>query len=121
MDEQIPYCIPITDYPKMLRYRLTARGFYHIEDLVSEIYLEERPDSMYKLVTLGILLRVNMCQTMNMENESLYKDVSKKASRFGGVEPQYLAQCIKSLTMRGFLESNPKYDKNIALEMRKII
>jgi hypothetical protein len=92
MEEQIPYFVPITDYPKMLRYRITSRGFYHIEDLVSEIYLEESSVSMYKLVTLGILLRVNMCQSMNMENESLYQDVSKKAARYGGVEPHYLAQ-----------------------------
>lgn len=120
MGEQIPYCIPITDYPKMLRYRISAEGFYHIEDLISEIYLEEKSVSMYKLVTLGILLRVNMCQTMNMENESLYQDVSKKASQFGGVEPQYLAQCIRSLAMRGFLEANPKYDKSIALELRGV-
>lgn len=121
MEEQTPYCIPITDYPKMLRYRVTQKGFYHIEDLISEIYFEEKQVSMYKLVTLGILLRVNMCQTMNMENESLYQDVSKKATKFGGVEPQYLAQCIKSLAMRGFLESNPKYDKTIALDLHRVI
>lgn len=117
--EQIPYHIPLEDYPKMLRYRLTPRGFYHVEDLVSEIYLEERVVSMHKLVTLGILLRVNMCQTMNMENESLYQDVSNRARRFGGVEPEYLADCIRTLTLRGFLEPNPKYDKNIALDLRK--
>ncbi len=117
--EQIPYHIPLEDYPKMLRYRLTPSGFYHVEDLVSEIYLEEKSVSMRKLVTLGILLRVNMCQTMNMENESLYQDVSSRARRFGGVEPEYLAACIKTLTLRGFLESNPDYDKNIALDLRR--
>lgn len=113
-----PYEIPIAEYPKLLRYKLTPSGFHHVEDLVSEIYLEERPASMHKLVTLGILLRVNMCQTMNMENESLYQDVSRRAAKFGGVEPEYLARCIKSLTMRGFLEANPRYDRSIALRVR---
>lgn len=117
--EQLPYYIPLEDYPKMLRYRLTPSGFYHIEDLVSEIYLEESAASMHKLVTLGILLRVNMCQTMNMENESLYQDVSNRARRFGGVEPEYLADCIRTLALRGLLELNPEYDKKIALELRK--
>lgn len=117
--EQIPYYIPLEDYPKMLRYRLTPSGFYHIEDLVSEIYLEEKAASMHRLVTLGILLRVNMCQTMNMENESLYQDVSNRARRFGGVEPEYLADCIRTLSLRGFLEPNPEYDKRIALDLRK--
>lgn len=117
--EQLPYYIPLEDYPKMLRYRLTSSGFYHIENLVSEIYLEERAASMHKLVTLGILLRVNMCQTMNMENESLYQDVSNRARRFGGVEPEYLADCIRTLTLRGLLEPNPEYDKKIALDLRK--
>ncbi|MEM3135634.1 MAG: hypothetical protein QXW37_02780 [Candidatus Nitrosotenuis sp.] len=114
-----PYCIGVEDYPKLLRYRVTKQGFYHIEDLVSEIYLEGRKASMRKLVTLGLLLRVNMCQTTNMENESLFQDVSKKARKFGGVEPRYVAECIKTIVLRGFLEANPKYDKHIALELRQ--
>ncbi|MEM4378491.1 MAG: hypothetical protein QXX85_05860 [Candidatus Nitrosotenuis sp.] len=114
-----PYCIGVEDYPKLLRYRVTKQGFYHIEDLVSEIYLEGRKASMRKLVTLGLLLRVNMCQTTNMENESLFQDVSKKARKFGGVEPRYVAECIKTMVLRGFLEANPKYDKHIALELRQ--
>ncbi len=116
MEKQIlPYCIPLEDYPKLLRYRVTQQGFYHVEDLISEIYLEEKKVSMNKLVSLGILLRVNMCQTMNMENESLYQDLSNRAKRFGGVEPKYLSECIKTLVLRGFLESNPQYDKQLAL------
>ncbi|HET8720205.1 MAG TPA: hypothetical protein VFM64_04335 [Candidatus Nitrosotenuis sp.] len=116
MDKQVlPYCLPLEDYPKLLRYRVTRQGFYHVEDLVSEIYLEEKKVPMNKLVSLGILLRVNMCQTTNMENESLYQDLSNKAKKFGGVEPGYLSECIKSLVLRGFLESNPKYDRQIAL------
>jgi hypothetical protein len=114
-----PYCIPAEDYPKLLRYRVTQEGFYHIEDLVSEIYFEGKKVSMRKLVTLGLLLRVNMCQTTNMENESLFQDVSKRARRFGGVEPKYVAECVRTMVLRGFLEANPKYDKHIALELRQ--
>jgi hypothetical protein len=98
---------------------VTKQGFYHIEDLVSEIYLEGKKVSMHKLVELGLMLRVNMCQTTNMKNESLFQDVSKRAKKFGGVEPQYISQCIKTLRFRGFLESNPQYDKQIALDVRK--
>lgn len=116
----LPYSIPLEEYPKLLRYRVTQQGFYHIEDLVSEIYLEGKKPSMHKMVSLAILLRTNMCQTMNMENESLYQDLSKKAKRFGGVEPEYLSSCIKTLVMRGFLESNPKYDRQIALGIYRI-
>lgn len=116
----LPYSIPIEEYPKLLRYRVTQQGFYHIEDLVSEIYLEGKKPPMYKLVSLAILLRVNMCQTMNMENESLYQDLSKRAKRFGGVEPEYLSACIKTMVLRGFLESNPKYDRHVALDVYKI-
>jgi len=113
----LPYCIPLEDYPKLLRYRVTQQGFYHIEDLVSEIYLEGKKVSMHKLVLLGILLRVNMCQTMNGENESLYQDVSDKAKKFGGVEPAYLSQCIKNLSLRGLLEPNPNYNKQLGLDL----
>jgi hypothetical protein len=114
-----PYCIAVEDYPKLLRYRVTKQGFYHIEDLISEIYLECKKVPMRKLVNLGLLLRVNMCQTANMENESLFQDVSKRARKFGGVEPKYVAECIKTMVLRGFLEANPKYDKHIALNLRQ--
>jgi hypothetical protein len=121
MATQIPYRISATDYPKLLRYRVTQQGFYYIEDLVSEIYLEGKKVSMHKLVDLGLLLRVNMCQTTNMQNESLFQDVSKRAKKFGGVEPQYISQCIKSMRFRGFLESNPDYDEQVATHVRNNI
>jgi hypothetical protein len=111
----LPYCIPLENYPKLLRYKITQQGFYHVEDLISEIYLEGKKVSMRKMVSLGILLRVNMCQTTNVENETLYQDLSKKAKKFGGVEPGYLSQCIKTLVLQGFLEPNPRYDRQIAL------
>ena len=118
MATQTPYQIPAEKYPKLLRYRVTQQGFYYIEDLVSEIYLEGKKMPMHKLVDLGLLLRVNMCQTKNLENESLFQDVSKRAKKFGGVEPEYISHCIKTLRFRGFLESNPNYDKQIALDVR---
>lgn len=118
MEKQIlPYCIPLENYPKLLRYKITQQGFYHVEDLISEIYLEGKKVSMRKMVSLGILLRVNMCQTTNVENETLYQDLSKKAKKFGGVEPAYLTQCIKTLVLQGFLESNPRYDRQIAFDL----
>lgn len=121
MERQIqPYCIPLEDYPKLLRYRITQQGFYHIEELVSEIYLEAKKVPMQKLVRLGVLLRVNMCQTLNMENEGLFQDIANKAKKFGWVESEYLSRCIKTLVLRGFLESNPKYDRQIALELYKL-
>lgn len=117
--EKTPYQIQTEDYPKLLRYKITRQGFYHMEDLISQIYLEEIKPTMHKLVTLGILLRVNMCQTMNLENESLFQDVSSRAKKFGGVEPQYISQCVKSLIARGILEANPKYDRGLALELHR--
>lgn len=117
--EKTPYQIQTEDYPKLLRYKITRQGFYHMEDLISQIYLEEIRPTMHKLVTLGILLRVNMCQTMNLENESLFQDVSSRAKKFGGVEPQYISQCVKSLIARGILEANPKYDRGLALELHR--
>jgi len=72
---------------------------------------------MYALVKLGILLRVNMCQTQNLQNESLFQDVSRQAKKFGGVEPQYIHECVKSLIARGLLESNPKYDRSLAMRL----
>lgn len=113
----LPYCIQIDDYPKLLKYLVTDSGFYYMEEIISQIYLEGKDLSMYKLVQLGILLRVNMCQTMNMDNETLFQDVSKKAAKYGGVEPEYTSYCIKNMVLRGLLDSNPKYDNRVALDL----
>lgn len=115
----LPYCVELEDYPKLFRYRVTPQGFYHMEDLISEIYLEGKEVSMYKLVQLGMLLRVNMCQTMKMDNETLFQDVSKKAVKYGGVEPEYVLYCIKNMILRGLLDSNPKYDNLVASDLHK--
>lgn len=119
MEDTLPYCIELEDYPKLFRYRVTPQGFYQMEDLISQSYLEGKELSMYKLVQLGILLRINMCQTMKMDNETLFQDVSKKAIKYGGVEPEYTAHCIKNMILRGLLDSNPKYDNQIANDLRK--
>jgi hypothetical protein len=110
----LPYHIQLEDYPKLLKYRMTHQGFYYMEELITQIYLEGKELSMYKLIQLGILLRVNMCQTLKIDNETLFQDVSKKAIKYGGVEPEYVSYCIKNMTLRGFLDSNPKYDDQIA-------
>ena len=115
----LPYCIQLDDYPKLLKYRITNHGFYYMEEIISQIYLEGKELSMYKLVQLGILLRVNMCQTMKTDNETLFQDVSKKATKYGGVEPEYVSYCIRNMSLRGLLESNPKYDNQVASDLHK--
>ncbi|MBI5146820.1 MAG: hypothetical protein HZA84_06325 [Thaumarchaeota archaeon] len=115
----LPYCIELEDYPKLFRYRVTSQGFYHMEETISQIYLEGKDLSMHKLVQLGMLLRVNMCQTMKMDNETLFQDVSKKAAKYGGVEPEYVSYCIKNMILRGLLDSNPKYDNQVANDLHK--
>ena len=116
----LPYCIHLDDYPKLLKYRVTRQGFYYMEEIISQIYLEGKELSMYKLVQLGILLRVNMCQTMKMDNETLFQDVSKKAIKYGGVEHEYVSYCIKNMVLRGLLDSNPNYDNQIANDLHKL-
>jgi hypothetical protein len=116
----LPYCIQVENYPKLFKYRVTPQGFYYLEDVITQIYLEGKELSMYKLVQLGILLRVNMCQTMKTDNETLFQDVSKKAIKYGGVEPEYVSYCIKNMILRGLLDSNPKYDNQIANDLYKL-
>ncbi len=57
---------------------------------------------------------------MKMDNETLFQDVSKKAAKYEGVEPEYVAYCIKSMVLRGLLDSNPKYDNQIANDLHKL-
>ena len=116
----LPYHIQLEDYPKLFKYMITRQGFYYLEELISQIYLEGKELSMYKLVQLGILLRVNMCQTMKADNETLFQDVSKKAIKYGSVEPEYVSYCIKNMMLRGLLDSNPKYDNRIANDLHRL-
>lgn len=115
METLLPYQIQKEDYPRLLRYQLSPSGVSYMEDLISEVYFGDDTPSMKKLVTLGMLLRVNTFQTGNLENETVCRDVSKMAEKYGGVEQEYLAECIKSLVMRGILTANPRYDRNIAV------
>lgn len=119
MENTLPYYVILDDYPKLFKYVVTHQGFYYMEEIISQIYLDGKELSMYKLVQLGILLRVNMCQTMKMDNETLFQDVSKKAIKYGGVEPEYVSYCIKNLILRGLLDSNPKYDSWVASDLHK--
>ncbi|MBM2852697.1 MAG: hypothetical protein HW420_1244 [Candidatus Nitrosotenuis sp.] len=116
----LPYHIQLEDYPKLFKYKITRHGFYYMEEIISQIYLEGKELSMYRLVQLGILLRVNMCQTMKTDNETLFQDVSKKAIKYGGVEPEYVSYCIKNMILRGLLDSNPKYDNRIANDLHRL-
>ena len=113
------YPIPIDDYPKLLRYQVTLAGVHYIEDLIREIYVDQKPLSMNKLMQLGLLLKTYVCQTKRIENDVLFQDVSNRAKKYGGMEPTYLKQCIKNLIMRGLLGPNPKYDPQIAISMRR--
>jgi hypothetical protein len=45
--------------------------------------------------------------------------VSKKAIKYGGVEPEYVSHCIKNMILRGFLDSNPKHDNQVANDLHE--
>ncbi len=113
------YPIPIDDYPKLLRYKVTQNGIYYIEELMREVYIEKKELSMNKLTQLGLLLKTYVCQTKRIEEEILFQDISKKARKFGGTEQWYVKECIKKLMMRGFIGSNLNYDPKIAINMHK--
>ena len=113
------YPIPIEDYPRLLRYKVTQKGIYYIEDLMREIYIENKELSMNKLTQLGLLLKTYVCQTKRIEDEVLFQDISNKAKKYGGTESGYLTDCIKRLMMRGYMGPNPKYDPQIAIDMHK--
>ena len=51
------YPIPLEDYPKLLRYKVTESGVHYIEDLMREIYVEKKLLSKNQLTQLGILLK----------------------------------------------------------------
>jgi hypothetical protein len=57
---------------------------------------------------------------MKTDNETLFQDVSKKAIKYGGVEPEYVSYCINNMVLRGLLDSNPKYDNQIANDLHRL-
>jgi len=113
------YPIPLEDYPKLLRYRVTPTGIHLIEDLMREIYIEKRILSKNKLTQLGLLLKTHVCQTKRIEDEVLFQQISDKASKHGGAERGFIIESINRLIMMGMLNSNPNYDPQIAIDMHK--
>ena len=113
------YPIPLEDYPKLLRYKVTESGVHYIEDLMREIYVQKRNLSKNQLTQLGILLKSYVCQTKKIEDEVLFQQISNKAKKYGGAERGFVIECIDHLIMRGLLDSNPYYDPQIAINMHK--
>lgn len=113
------YPIPLEDYPKLLRYKVTPSGIHYIEDLMREIYIEKNKLSKNKLTQLGLLLKTYVCQTKRIEDEVLFQQISNKAHKYGGAERGFIIESINRLIMRGMLNSNPYYDPQIAINMHK--
>lgn len=111
------YPIPLDDYPKLLKYKVTQSGIHYIEDLMNEIYVERKDLSMKKLTHLGLLLKTYICQTKRIEDELLFQDISSRAKKYGGAKPDYIKYCITHLIMRGLMGPNPFYDPNIAIDI----
>jgi hypothetical protein len=109
--------IPIDDYPRLLRYKVTQSGIHYIEDLMREIYIEKKELSINKLTQLGLLLKTYICQTKRIEDELLFQEISELAKKYGGVQPEYIKTCIKNLIMRGLLGPNPYYDPQLAVDI----
>ncbi len=113
------YPIPLDDYPKLLRYKVTQSGVHYIEDLMREIYIEKKILSKNKLIQLGLLLKTYVCQTKKIEDEVLFQQISNKSKKYGESESGFIIKCIDYLIMRGMVSFNPNYDPQIAISMHK--
>ncbi len=113
------YPIPLDDYPKLLRYKVTQSGVHYIEDLMREIYIEKKILSKNKLTQLGLLLKTYVCQTKKIEDEVLFQQISNKSKKYGETESGFIIKCIDYLIMRGMVSFNPNYDPQIAISMHK--
>ena len=113
------YPIPLDDYPKLLRYKVTERGIFYIEDLIREIYVEKKELSLNKLTQLGLLLKTYICQTKRVEEEILFREISDRAKKYGGVDTDFIKTVIKSLSMRDLIGPNPQYDPRIAVKIHQ--
>ncbi len=80
------YPIPLDDYPKLLRYKVSQSGVHYIEDLMREIYIEKKILSKNKLTQLGLLLKTYVCQTKKIEDEVLFQQISIKSKKYGELE-----------------------------------
>ncbi len=113
------YPIPLDDYPKLLRYKVTQSGVHYIEDLMREIYIEKKILSKNQLTQLGLLLKTYVCQTKKIEDEVLLQQISNKSKKYGESESGFIIKCIDYLIMRGMVSFNPNYDPQIAISMHK--
>ena len=113
------YPIPLDDYPKLLRYKVSESGVHYIEDLMREIYIEKKILSKNKLTQLGLLLKTYVCQTKKIEDEVLFQQISNKSKKYGESESGFIIKCIDYLIMRGMVSFNPNYDPQIAISMHK--
>jgi len=113
------YPIPLDDYPKLLRYKVTQSGVHYIEDLMREIYIEKKIISKNQLTQLGLLLKTYVCQTKKIEDEVLFQQISNKSKKYGESESGFIIKCIDYLIMRGMVSFNPNYDPQIAISMHK--
>jgi len=113
------YPIPLDDYPKLLRYKVTQSGVHYIEDLMREIYIEKKILSKNQLTQLGLLLKTYVCQTKKIEDEVLFQQISNKSKKYGESESGFIIKCIDYLIMRGMVSFNPNYDPQIAISMHK--
>ncbi len=113
------YPIPLDEYPKLLRYKVSEKGIFYIEDLIREIYVENKELSLNKLTQLGLLLKTYICQTKRIDEEILFREISDRAKKYGGVEIDFLKKVITNLTMRDLIGPNPHYDPRIAIKIHQ--
>ena len=111
------YPIPLDDYPKLLRYKVSEKGVFYIEDMIREIYVEKKELSLNKLTQLGLLLKTYICQTKRIDEELMFRDISDRARKYGGVDSHFIKEVLKSLMMRDLVGPNPKYDPRIAIRI----
>lgn len=113
------YPIALDDYPKLLRYRVSEKGIYYIEDLVREMYVEQKELSLNKLTQLGLLMKTYICQSKRVDEEVMFQDISSRARKLGGVEPHEIKEILQRLMMRDLIGSNPQYDPRIAISIHR--
>ncbi len=109
------YPIALDDYPKLLRYKVSEKGIYHIEDMIREIFVENKELSLNKLTQLGLLLKTYICQTKRVDEEVMFQEISDRARKLGGVETHEIKAILKRLMMRDLISPNPLYDPQIAI------
>lgn len=111
------YPIALDDYPKLLRYKVSEKGIYFIEDLIREMYVEQNELSLNKLTQLGLLMKTYICQTKRVDEEVMFQDISSRARKLGGVETHEIKETLQRLMMRDLIGPNPQYDPRIAISI----